>query len=245
VGDKLLFTKDTPYGHYQVVDTVYSGRRARVLYSGQRMAAQSGMAMDDDPELLFDYNQRLLELIIGLRPKKILLIGGGAYTLPIAVLKEVGGVHLTVIERDGALDDIAEAFFGLQPSDRLKIIHQDGREYLETCRQTYDLIIVDAFTHTIIPEVLREDRAIELMHKLVAPDGMVALNIIAAFYGRLSAPLRQQFQSYKKFFGQVEVFPASRSFSLWLPQNFVLVSQAGQPVELAEHLRFESLPSLY
>jgi spermidine synthase len=195
-------------------------------------------------KLLFDYNQRLLELVIGLQPDNVLLIGGGAYTLPTAILKEVSNTTITVIERDEALDDIAEAFFGLQPSDRLKIIHQDGREYLENCREKYDLIIVDAFTHTVIPEVLREDKAIELMHKLVAPSGMVALNIIAAFYGRLSAPLRQQFQAYKKFFGQVEVFPASRSFSLWLPQNFVLISQAGQPTELAEYVRYESLPQM-
>src|ERR1700752_3186245 len=83
----VRFEGETPYGHYTVVDTTYSNRPARVLYSGREFrTAQSGIALDDQDEMLFDYNQRFLELARGLEPKRALLIGGGAFTLPKRLL---------------------------------------------------------------------------------------------------------------------------------------------------------------
>jgi hypothetical protein len=55
----------TPYGSYKVVDTIYNGRPARMLY-GAKNSPQSGIAFDDSPELLFDYNQRFLEIALSL-----------------------------------------------------------------------------------------------------------------------------------------------------------------------------------
>src|SRR6476469_4412698 len=94
----ILVEGDTQHGHYVVADTIYSGRPARVLYSGNHQAAQSGVAKDDNPDLLFDYNQRFIELVRGLLPKKILLIGGGALSLPKALLEEFPEVSLDVVE---------------------------------------------------------------------------------------------------------------------------------------------------
>ena len=56
------------------------------------------MAVDDNPLLLFDYNQRLFELVTNLRPKSLLLIGGGAYTLPSALLAALPKLEITVVE---------------------------------------------------------------------------------------------------------------------------------------------------
>ena len=58
----VLFEGDSAYAHYRIADVSYMGRPARLLYGGTHEAAQSGLALDDRPELLFDYNQRLLEL---------------------------------------------------------------------------------------------------------------------------------------------------------------------------------------
>src|ERR1700760_605289 len=103
----ILWEGDTIYGHYQVVDTLYDGRPARVLYSGDRQAAQSGIAKDASPSLLFDYNQRVFELLTSVLPKRVLLIGGAVCTLPKALLAALPDVQIDVIEPDSGLTKLA------------------------------------------------------------------------------------------------------------------------------------------
>ena len=123
MADTILFDGDTAFEHYQVIDTIYEGRPARVLYSGRRGTAQSGIATDGKPELLFDYNQRFTELLESIPAKHVLLIGGGAYTLPRAIVQQFPDLQIDVVELDPGLKAIAERFFGLQASDRLRIFH--------------------------------------------------------------------------------------------------------------------------
>jgi hypothetical protein len=58
--EKILFDGNTKFAHYQVIDMHYVGRPARVLFSGQRAAAQSAIPRDGNPAMLFDYNQRFM-----------------------------------------------------------------------------------------------------------------------------------------------------------------------------------------
>lgn len=241
--EKLLFEGDTALEHYQVVDMVYEGRPARILFSGHHSAAQSGLPRDDNPEPLFDYNKRFLELITGLKSKRILLIGGGVYTLPMAILCAADDIHIDVVERDAGLKDIAEGFFDLRESPRLNILHTDGREYLQKIHKPYDVILIDAFTHDVIPKSLSTAEAIKLMHKNVAADGVVAINIISTYRGHRSEVLRRQYATYKTVFHHVAVFPADTVFSDWQSQNFILTAQKTAS-DLSTYLRFPSLPPL-
>ena len=97
------------------------------------------MARDDLPDLLFDYNQRLLEIVNSLYPKNILVIGGGAYTLPSAIITALPEVRVDVVELDPGLLALAKQYFGLPENDRMNIVHQDGRQFLEESSATYDM----------------------------------------------------------------------------------------------------------
>jgi hypothetical protein len=65
VYDHIVFEGDSKYGHYVVSDGTYAGRPARALYSGNGDAAQSGLALDSNKQLLFDYNQRFWNCFAG------------------------------------------------------------------------------------------------------------------------------------------------------------------------------------
>lgn len=236
----ILFDGDTGLEHYQVIDTIYEGRPARVLYSGQRHTAQSGVATDDSPELLFDYNQRYLEVLDSITAKRILLIGGGAYTFPMAVLQRFPGLQVDVVEIDPGLKTIAEKYFGLRESPRLHINHAEGSEYLRATAMAYDAIFVDAFTKAAMPETLTNRGTIRQLRGHLTPDGVVAVNIISPYMGPNSGLIKSQVREYRKYFRTVSVYPAGRSlFSLWLPQNLVLVAQKSEAHTLA--LRYGAL----
>lgn len=237
----ILWEGDTAYGHYQVVDTPYDGRPARVLYSGDRQAAQSGVAQDDNPDLLFDYNQRLFELAGNLTPGKILLIGGGVFTLPTALLRALPYTSIDVVELDPGLTELAREFFDLPVNDRLAIFNTDGRTFLRDHSMRYDMIMVDAFTHTTIPKDIKTLQAFEAYHAHLKQQGVLAMNVISGYYGSGARVLEEMYAAAERTFDTVDVFLASRGYSLWLPQNFVLTAQKGQDLPLKDYVRHEAV----
>lgn len=230
--EKLLYEGDTDHGHYQVVDMIYEGRKARILFTGERLAAFSGMPLDDNSDLLFDYIQRLFELVSTVRPKRLLMIGGGTYTLPMTLIRSLPDITIDVVEIDPGLDDIAESFFGYEPTERLTIIHDDGREVLATSNNTYDMIIIDAFSDLEIPVTLGDTQTAKLAYERLTNTGIIAMNVISAYQGRNADTIHRFHQMYSQYFSDVSVYPADRAASPWTSQNFILLGQkSGRDLE--------------
>jgi len=240
--DEVLFETTTPFGHYQVVDTVYEGRPARVLFSGDHVAAQSGVPRDGKPDLLFDYNQRLFELVEQLQPKRLLMIGGGAFTLPTALNLAMSGLLIDVVEQDPVLVALAERYFDLVTSDKLHVITGEGRAYLDSTTQKYDLIIIDAFSHVQMPQSLATGQAAAAMAQALMPGGAVAVNIIAAYRGRRVTPLIRLCAAFTEVFKRLTLYQANPAYSEWTAQNYILL---GQQSGVVPTLRFEPVEVPY
>lgn len=225
LGEQTLWTGDSQFSHYEVVDQRYAGRPARVLFSGQREAVQSGIPLDDRPEMLFDYNQRFFEIVRARQPSRVLLIGGGALTLPTALLHEFPDLVLDVIERDALLVELAKTYFGFKPHPTLNIYHLDGRAYLEHNVVPYDMVLIDAFSNLHIPESLGTAETAEAVKRNLHDDGCVAINILSPYYGRHAAIIRRQLAAYRQVFTQVTAYAADPSESGWQNQNLVLVAE--------------------
>jgi spermidine synthase len=238
--EKILFECDSKFDHYQVIDMVYVGRQARVLFSGHRSAAQSGIPKDGNHAMLFDYNQRFLELTLYLSPKNILLIGGGAFTLPVEILKYLPNAKVDVVERDPKLKKISERFFGLTPHKNLNIVFGDGRKYLETTNNIYDLILIDAFEHSTIPASLSTLEFADFTKLRISNKGVVAVNVISTYYGQQPSILRQHYATHSSVFKHVDIYPADNALSLWISQNFLQIS-TDRRFSPKYKLRFEKL----
>jgi predicted O-methyltransferase YrrM len=240
---KLIYEFDSNYSHYQIWDLIYDNRPARVLYTGQKQTAQSGVAMDDNPDLLFDYNQRLIELITGMKPLKILLIGGGTLTLPSAVNKIMPQIRIDVVEIDESLKHIATKYFGYKENINTKIIDSDGLSYLKKSNSSYDFIIIDAFTQAVTPLEFSSPQAAKLIKKHLTPNGLVLTNIISAFYGPRASVYRERLKYINKTFTYTLTMPASPSLSLWLPQNLLLIAHDLPNKVIKDYLRYQPLDS--
>jgi spermidine synthase len=237
----ILWEGETAMGHYQVVDTLYDSRPARVLYSGDRQAAQSGLAKDGKPDLLFDYNQRMFELVTSLQPKSLLLIGGAVGTLPKALLEALPDIHIDMVEPDSGLTEIAYQYFDLPVDERLQIFHTDGRSFLREHANRYDMVLVDAFMHTTIPRSLKTTEAFQAYYKHLKPKGLLSMNVISGYHGPTAHVLREVAAAAFDTFDAVDIFYASRGYSLWLPQNFVLTAQKKNTLAVKAYMRYESV----
>ena len=222
-GQKIIFNGSSENGKYKVVDMQYVGRDARVLYGGGR-SPQSGVALDDDPELLFEYNQRFMEMIISKRPKKILVIGGGVFMLPTAVINRFPDIAVDVVEIDGLLVDLARKYFDLPQTSRLKIFIEDGKTYLENTPQQYDMIIVDAFSGFTIPHHLLERSAAVLYKKHLRKNGVVAINFISEFIGPRHRLTHDIVYTFSEVFAFQDLYQADSDYPKKEDQNLLFIA---------------------
>jgi protein-L-isoaspartate O-methyltransferase len=242
--DNTLFETDSPFGQNQVVETVYRGRPARVLFSGDRAAAQSGLAMDENPELLIEYNQRLMEIIEVKSPQRILLIGGGAYTLPRAIGRLPKPPQLTVVERDPILLELAQRYFDFTTWPGFTAIHGDGRNFLETSTEIYDLIVIDAFSDLSVPLSLITLEAMQTSRRHLTPQGLLAINVIAAARGQSAVIIDRLSAASSAVWPHLEILAVERGYDSWQPQNLLFITyRRGPAIAPLIHCATLSLPS--
>lgn len=219
----LLYSGRSDYGRYKIIDMEYDGRPARVLF-GEGRSPQSGVALDDEPALLFDYNQRFLEMIESRRPRRLLVIGGGVMMLPTAVYHRFPDVEIDVIEIDALLVQLARQFFDAPDDERLRYIVEDGRVYLERTDVLYDMIILDAFLGFTIPTHLLERSAIDLYRRHLNPGGVVAVNFISEFMSYRPRLAHEIVATLEEVFMHVGVYQADAHMVKRDEQNLVGVA---------------------
>lgn len=200
---------DTAYNSLHIYETKdpKTQRPVRCL-STDPQGTQGAMFLDDDNDLVFDYLKyyRLAEHFSPVI-RQGLFIGGGVYAFPKDFLKRNQEAMLDVVELDPGVTAAAKKYFNLQDNERMKIIHEDGRTYLNRNEKKYDVIYVDAFNaHISIPFQLTTKEAIEKMYDSLNEDGVVLTNIISAVDGDKGKFLRAEIATYKEYFQQVYIF---------------------------------------
>jgi len=217
---------DTKYNRVLIFDSVdpKSNRPIKAMIFDPK-ATQSAMFLDSD-ELVFEYSKfyRLAEHFkenIG----RSLVIGGAAYSYPKEYLKKYPAAYIDVVEIDPALTDLARKYFRLRDNPKLNIYHEDGRVFIDTTKNRYDAIFMDAFNSSFyVPYQLTTREAVNGVHRLLADDGIVIVNLISAVEGEKGKFLRAEYLTYKEVFGNVYLFPVEDSGDGNKVQNIILIA---------------------
>jgi predicted membrane-bound spermidine synthase len=125
----------------------------------------------DHPSFSFLYYTHFTDAIIAHLPpgSKALLIGLGGGT--VAKQFEAHNVAYDVVEIDGRLPALAKEYFGLKGTGNVFI--DDGRHYLNKCKQHYDLVIIDALLGESVPSHLLSVECFSIIKKLLTPSGKI------------------------------------------------------------------------
>ncbi len=207
--DSNMIDVDTEYNRIKVFTGKIGGKgRVVKVMTTDPFSVQSGMFLDKDDDLIFDY-LKYYRLVDHFNPnlKESLLIGGAAYAYPKDYLRNHDEATIDVVEIDAKMTQLARNHFNLKEDPRLKIYHQDGRVFLNNNQKKYDAIFLDAFTSRLsIPYQLTTLEAVEEMHRGLKDDGVVLLNIISSFSGEKSKFLKAEYKTFKEIFPQVYLF---------------------------------------
>lgn len=109
--------------------------------------------------------------------KEVLVLGvaGGSVIKTLVEDIKFRG-KITGVEIDPAAIEIANVFFGLDKLPNVEIVIDDAFEYVLRTRKKYDLIIIDIFRDTEMPNFLFEDFFINRINFLLNTEGFILFN---------------------------------------------------------------------
>lgn len=160
------------------------------------------------------------------QPRRLLEIGLGGGRFVSYLHRHVPNLSITAVEIDPGVVALAKKHFGVREDRRLRIVVDDGRRYAMQTTAQYDMIFVDAFRGTWVPETLTTVEFFTLLKSRLAPGGVVAQNVepTTLFYDRMVATLQS-------VFANVDAFASGMDTD---SQNTVLCAYDGPPLTQAE-----------
>lgn len=172
---KELFKTHTQHG------PVWVNQKQEILQlKFDKLATQSEINTHRPHELRMKNLQYLMGLLMFIEaPRKLLLLGVGGGSLIHFVRHYLPQTHITGVEYDAELLQIAQDHLMLPPADAF-INYQiaDAREYIEYCQDSYDLIIVDIFDAFQSPDWLLKSTTINRMKALLTARGAIGYNLL-------------------------------------------------------------------
>jgi len=222
----IIEDKDTDYNRLIIYDNFEreTGRPIRIITNNIEIA-QSGMYIDNPSELLFEYT-KMFNLLQHFKPdfKNTVLIGAGGYSYPKYFQKKYPDKILDVVEIDPGFTELSKQYLNFEESERVRIVHKDGRIFLNKTEHTYDTMIIDAFpSHFAIPFHLTTQEAVKNIYRILSDDGVVMVNIISSISGDRSKFLQAEYRTYKDIFPHVLLFQV-RQINPEAAQNILLVA---------------------
>ncbi len=150
-----------------------------------------------------------------------LMIGGAGYSFPKSYIAENLGESIDVVEIDDRLTNMAYKYFylddltkdyNLKESDRLNIICDDGRMYLNKNEKKYDVIVNDTFLGESPAKTLTTIEAVSRIKKSLNDNGIYITNIISSLEDKNSKFLMAEGHTISKLFKYTYFLPIAYKF---------------------------------
>lgn len=174
----LIYDKESYYNYIQVVQET-DGTRELILNEGQ--AIHSVYYADPNTVLTgwyWDYFLAAPYFNVGFTPNKLHrvgIIGLAGGTIAHQFTKVYGPVAIDGVEIDPTIVDVGRQYFGMNEPN-LHVHVEDGRTYLATTQEKYDVVAVDAYQQPYIPFQLTTREFFTLIRSHLSAQGVVAIN---------------------------------------------------------------------
>ncbi|VCU69320.1 Spermidine synthase [Pigmentiphaga humi] len=160
------------------------GERCMKFGGVHALGRQSCQVPARPQQLLFDYTRMMMgALYLRPDPQRILIIGLGGGSLPMALARALPAARIDVVEIDPAVARVAERFFGFVPGPRMRVHVADGRAFVQDAArrgERYDIVMLDAFDETYIPRHLSTLEFVREVRTLLPAGGVLAANTFSS-----------------------------------------------------------------
>ena len=150
-----------------------------------RIGRQSCVDLSNPKHFALNYTRMMLggALFTADPPRRVLIVGLGGGTLPMALAGLLPQAQIDVVEIDPAVTRAAKRFFSFRDGPKMRVIEEDGRVYVKRAGRAgerYDLVMLDAFDHEYIPEHLLTREFLEEVRLLLGATGVLVANTFSS-----------------------------------------------------------------
>lgn len=224
---------DTQYGNVKIVNVKSNDEIIRALTVGKGFESASYLEEQKKYELYSEYTKYYdLMFNANIEIKDAMMIGGAGYSYPKYYLNKYNEKNIDVVEIDKEITDLAKKYFFLQDAidenedtNKINLICNDGRVYLNSNSKKYDAILNDAFTGSCPAATLTTIEAVTLIHDNLNKNGVYLTNIVGSLDGENAKFLKAEVNTLRKVFKNVYVVPCNRDENkIDLPHNNMIVA---------------------
>jgi spermidine synthase len=170
----LLYETESRYQYVQVVER---SDKSRVLKLNEGVAVHS-LWRPDSVLTGGEWDMFLMvPPLLGRPVQRMCVIGNAGGTIARAYGALYPDVEIDGVEIDPKVTEAGRRFMQMGENPRLHIVTADGRPFLQTTDERYDLIVVDAYRQPYIPFYLATREFFRLARERLAPGGVLALNV--------------------------------------------------------------------
>ena len=172
--DDLTYEGESIYNYLQV----YENEDQVVLSTNVLFGVQSVYKKEKGlTGMYYDYAMAA-PFMTGIHDKNelnILVLGNGTGTYATQCTRYFENVNISGVEIDQKITDLAVQYFELPES--VEVTTYDGRAYLNTIQEKYDVIMVDAYQDITIPFQMSSVEFFELVREHLTDDGVMVVNM--------------------------------------------------------------------
>ena len=189
--EEILYEVESHGTKIQVIDK----KRVRHLRFGNG-ARQSSIDKSNPYKLQTKYAREMVKVFEQFANlNRFLVLGLGAGTIPSYLFNRFPNTLIDVVELLPELKDVASDYFSMPRDDRLKVIIEDGYDYIMNTEHVYDVIFMDIFNKNGTPKKFATDEFYAGLSRKICYNGYVVFNtwISPSTYPRYMNQLKEVF----------------------------------------------------
>lgn len=201
-GETVLYRVDTQYHRITVTED------AETRHLRFDRSHQSAIDMSDPFVSRIRYPD-YMHLALTVKPdaKRVLVLGLGGGAITKRYWRDYPEMTVDSVEIDPAVVEVAEKYFWLPKDERLEVFTEDARRYVQTTDRTYDVVIVDAYYADSLPFHLTTVEFLGEVKEHMAPDGVLAYNVVSPVEGPGSRLFRSMHRTTAEVWDNLWAFP--------------------------------------
>ena len=240
---------DTQYGKVNITNYYINSEPIRLFQVDKGNETVAYTSKEKKYELFSEYT-KYYDLMFKSQKeiKNTLMIGGAGYAYPKYYISHYEDKYMDVVEIDEKVTSFAKEYFflddlieeyDLENNQRLNIITEDGRTYLNNLNKKYDAVLNDAFSGSSPAVTLTTIEAVQRIYNSLNEDGVYLTNIISSLDGKDSKFVKAEVNTIEKIFKNVYVVPVTTSEENVVQNIMVIASDRELEIDKAYNLNIK------
>lgn len=164
--------------------------------------------LDGYPQTQKQYRQDWGKLLKKVSGETVLLLGlGGGDVVKILTSQHTclagrqASKLITAVELEPEVIAAARVYFGMVPNEKLIILAEDAKQFMERNERQYDLVVVDLYSGDGVPKFVESEQFLREIARALAPRGVAIINYASHIFGK--AEFEKFENKLKKVFSHV------------------------------------------